>query len=142
MALYITNPHSSFVATGNILDSSNAISGLNINKEKSLIYPIFITKEEESILRDTFPYARVETSWRYLGVNIPLQFHRVNVENLDDLNSSGRSTLKSWSDSLHTCYKCIQIVKTMIFPKFLFLFRALPLIISPKLLRGWQSTLM
>lgn len=40
MALYVTKPMSSLLAIGQMLDDFQLISGLHVNKEKSLIYPM------------------------------------------------------------------------------------------------------
>lgn len=108
MALYITNPWTSLVAIETILDFLNVISGFKINKEKSLLYPVSLARGEKTTLQEIFPYAWVKTSWKYLGLNIPLHFHTVNAVNMEELSSSVKDILKSLNE----------VIKTMIFPKF------------------------
>lgn len=56
MALYVTNPNTFLEAINSILDSFAAVSGLRVNKEKSLLYPILVQEAEEPDLRKTVPY--------------------------------------------------------------------------------------
>lgn len=49
-------------------------------------------------------------------MNISLQFHKLLPENLEELNSSVKETLRKWNDSMLTWYEYIQVIKQD-FPK-------------------------
>lgn len=74
MALYVQSPESSLKAIEQILSQFQRVFGLNVNVEKSLIYSISLDEMTSRNLKDTFSYAWVREEWRYLGVQIPLNF--------------------------------------------------------------------
>lgn len=88
-----------------------------------------MSRDEETMLKASYPYAWVANCWKYLRIKIPLQFSKLAKVNQEDLNELVNHTLRSWNNNVLSWLKHIQIVKT-VFPKFLFMFRALPLFLT------------
>lgn len=123
------------------LDKFGGISGLKVNTAKSEIYPIRISPEEKLKISATYPFRWVSSSWRYLGVQIPVDLLKLLQVNyhpmLEEIKTKLRhchKTVLSWPDKMH-------IVRTFVFPKFLFLFRTLPIHIPPSEFWKWQKVL-
>lgn len=68
MILFISDLITSIQEIERILKHFQYVSGLNVNKEKSLLYPFVIDKPEQSQLQQQYIYAWVKASWKYLGV--------------------------------------------------------------------------
>lgn len=135
MALFVTNPMSSLLVTEWLLDDFQVVSGLHVNKEKSLIYAMRVDTACQTSLAQTFSYIWAQGTWKYLGVTIPLNFSFAR-RNLEKVNLEVKNPLRSWNDKNLTWFERISIIKTMIFPKYLFLFRTAPLGITTPLLNS------
>lgn len=95
MALYILNPHKSIPAIERASDSFYIVSGLKVNRTKSLLYPLYMSNNDRTSLEGKYPYAWVTNCWRYLGVKILVQFGSLETINLSELNESVQGLLKS-----------------------------------------------
>lgn len=142
MALFVTNPMSSLAVIEGLLDDFQGVSGLHVNKEKSLIYPMKMSAVCQASLTQTFPYMWAQDTWKYLGVTIPLDFASFAKRNLEKVDSEVKTTLRSWNDKNLTWFERISIIKTLVFLKYLFLFRTAPLGITKPLLSSRQKTLI
>lgn len=125
-----------------MLEAFRLVLGLNVNADKSLIYPITLPASLEGVIKKKYPFRWVTDSWRYLGVQIPLDFSRFSRLNLEKVNEMVHDTLKLWDKTMLSWFDQLQLMKTIVVPKFLFLFRMAPLGITDKLLRKWQRTLL
>lgn len=142
MVLYVSKPESSLPAIIRTLDNFSRISGLTVNADKSLIFPIQIDRELQTKLREKFPFTWVQDHWRYLGVHSPLDFSQFSCFNLDRINDEVRGILKTWDTKRLSWFDRLQLAKAMIFPKYLFLFRTAPLGITKQSLQRWQHSLL
>lgn len=142
MALFISDPFNSLPATEQLLDRFQSVSGLCVNKEKSLIYPMKVTGGLRSTMKRRFPYTWAVDSWRYLGVTIPVNFSTFTQQNLESVNEEVKTMLKTWTEKHLSWFECITLIKSMIFLKYLFLFRAVPIGITSSMLHLWQRTLL
>lgn len=73
--LYLTNPYrliSSFMA---LITEFGKISGLAVNYSKSELHPIALTPATCTQLRNESGFRWVTSSWKHLGVNIPLDIN-------------------------------------------------------------------
>lgn len=139
--LYLSSPKKSLPALEGTLSDFQRASGLVINKTKSEIYPIFMQHTESTELQLLTQYRWIKTSWKYLGVVIPMNLNNVYKSNFTDLFQSLSQSLSSlikqsfsWQDRIH-------IIKSFITSKFLFLTRMLPLPIPKVDLCKWQTIL-
>lgn len=142
MVLYVTEPETSLRAIEDVLEAYCRVSGLNVNTDKSLIYPLIINSHLEESIKKNFSFSWVIDHWKYLEVHIPLDFTRFSRLNLESVRKSVQETLKLWNKKALSWLDRIQLVKTMISPRFLFLFRTAPLGVTPKMLQEWQRSLL
>lgn len=70
----LTNPKVSLKALENLLFNFGQISGLKVNTQKTLLYPINISDTLCNDLKQTFSFKWVTDSLPYLGICIPLIF--------------------------------------------------------------------
>lgn len=136
IALYITDLHKSLPEIDYLLSRFYCVSGLKINKDKSLLYPITIDIAQQQQLAATYPYIWVTDSWKYLGVTIPVEFKNFSKCNLEATHTKVQELLKAWNDKVLSWFERITIIKMMIFPKFLFLFRTAPLSVTPTFIKS------
>lgn len=142
MVLYVTEPETSLRAIEDLLEEFRNVLGLNVNTDKSLIYPLTVTLQREEIIKTKYNFGWVKDHWKYLGVRIPLDFTWFSKLNLESVHKSVQESLKLWNNKMLSWSDRIQLVKTMIFPKFLYLFRTAPLGVTSKLLQEWQRSLL
>lgn len=142
MALYVADPVDSLPHVEEILDIYQEVSGLNVNRDKSVLYPIALSYKKEQIITECYSYHLIKDHWKYLGVKIPVDFMNFSKLNLETVDSSVKTTLQKWNNKCLSWFKRIQIIKTMLFLKYLFLFWTAPLDITPKLLKSWQQMLL
>lgn len=141
IALYITDPDASLPEIDFLLDKFFKVSGLKINKEKSLLYPISLDKEQQHHIACKHPYIWVKEGWKNLGVMIPTDFVSFSKRILESTHAEVRKLLISRNDKMLTWFERIMKVKMMVFPKYLFLFWTAPLQVTLALLCSWQRAL-
>lgn len=98
MALHITNLVQSLCSIETILQVFQTVSGLTVNKDKSVIYLIVLWGSRENELLHHFLYPVIRDYCRYLGVEIPMNFMNFPKLNLTETDNSIRDTLKIWDD--------------------------------------------
>lgn len=113
MILYVTKPTTSLPAIKQILDSFYLVSGLKVNKGKSLLFLLHISTMNS-------PYSWAMDYWSYLSVKIPTHFSKLISVNLKGLNESVKTMLKSWNNTSLSWFERIQLIKMMISPNFFF----------------------
>lgn len=141
LVVYITKPRTSLKALHDVLHEFYKVSGLKMNFEKSDIFPIKMTQAERELLTPCFSFRWVHRKWTHLGIDIPLELQQLYALNFTRTVADIKQRLNamkthnySWMDRLH-------VVKAFIFPKFLFLFRMLPIAIPQADLNSWQRLL-
>lgn len=142
MVLYVGEPETSLPAIIEILEEFRQVSGLNVNADKSLIFPLKLDQELQTRLKTDFPFIWVQDHWRYLGIFIPLDFTQFSRLNLERIDAEVRDTLKMWDKKQLSWFDRLQVVMSLVFPKYLFLFRTAPLGVTEQLLRRWQQGLL
>lgn len=142
LILFVRNPSVSLQPIDSIMKEFQVVSGLSVNADKSLLYPIRIAQSEKELLQQQWNYKWVSDNWKYLGVRFPLDFSTFSKINLEFINSTVNQMLCAWTNKQLSWFERLQIVKSMILPKYLFLFRVAPLDITLPLLNKWQKTLL
>lgn len=142
LGLYVQNPRVLLKGIESTLEVFQKVSGLSINTDKSLLYPVSVGQTEKDYLQQNLAYNWVLDKWKYLGVHFPLDFKTFSKANLESGNQTVNLTLRTWSDNQLSWFERIQIVKAMILPKYLFLFWVAALDITPQLLNKWQRSLL
>lgn len=98
LVLYLKHPQPSLQCIEELLSKFQTVSGLNINMDKSLLYPICMKQTESDTLRASTKHKWVSHCWKYLGVQFPLNFKAFLKVNLETVDCSVTSTLRSWTD--------------------------------------------
>lgn len=122
MALFMIDPEISLPQIENILTVYQQVSGLQVNKDKSCIYPIQMDNQQKILLQQKFPYIWIKDTWKYLGVRFLLDFAQFSKQNLERIDAEVKKLLTTWNDKMLNWFEQINLVKMMIFPKYLFLF--------------------
>lgn len=117
------------------------VLGLKINVHKSKLYPIYLLSEEIHDIKSLTSFKLITTSWRHLGVMVPTNLRDHYKSNFIALYKDIKQKLHNLSKQTFSWIERIDIVKTFITPKFLFLFRMLPLPVPASDLKLRQSML-
>lgn len=139
--LFLSTPKQSLLVLETLLLEFRKASGLSLNDTKSEIYPIFLQPNDYTDLQRLTPYRWITSTWRYLGVMIPVNIKNIYKVNFTDSFRSLAQSLASLSRHTFSWMDRIHIVKSFMLPKFLFLTRMLPLTIPKSDLQKWQSLL-
>lgn len=99
---------------------------------KSELFPIYFPVGLKKALEDTYPFWWTKNTWKYLGIQFPLNLDIIKKANYDNLIRSIQIQLKSWNYLKLSWPDRFQLIKSFILPKCLFLFRTLPVLILPK----------
>lgn len=97
MVLYVSNTSKSLPAIKRTLEEFSLVSGLKVNRDKSIVYPLHMSEDDRLELKEASPYSWVSGYLRYLGVKVPAQFSALGSTNLTDLNVSLQGLLRSWT---------------------------------------------
>lgn len=138
IVLYLTSVPTSLRVAQSVFLTFARLSGLQVNFNKSEIYTIFLSPQMHTQLSDFAKFKWTKLMWRYLGVNFPLHLGELKKANFDPILHSIRDSCRSRNKLLLSWPDRLQIIKFFVLPKFLFLFRVLPIAIKDKELQLWQ----
>lgn len=96
LVLYLTNPQSSIPTLSSILTSFASITDLKINHSKLELYPIHLSDFDVKHLTAQLPYKWVTSSWRHLGVHIPVNFSCLSQNNYTKAWKEAKNLMCSW----------------------------------------------
>lgn len=137
MVIYLSNPLSSISHLITSIDDFGQLSGFSINYGKSEIYPIVLPPIDKQAIESTYNFQWVHSVWRHLGIFIPLKIKDLFAANPIIVKMT--ALFKKWNTGLFTWLERLELVKSILFPQFLFLFQTLPVEITQATLRKWQS---
>lgn len=92
-------------------------------------------------LKTEYSFKWITTTWRYLGVHIPLNLSELFKHNHAGVYREVYEQLKEWSGMVRSWMDQLNLVKSFIFPRFLFQFHALPIKVLQSDLNMWQRSL-
>lgn len=124
--IYVTNPTKLLKYLMPLLKDFGDIAGFAINYTKPELYPVGFTGAMHTEIESSYNFRWVTSSWRHLGVLIPLHLKDLFKVNYTPLFNRIRSILRDWSSKWLTWLEQIDLLKSMVLPQFLFLFQALP----------------
>uniref|UniRef100_A0A8C4SMS5 Reverse transcriptase domain-containing protein n=1 Tax=Erpetoichthys calabaricus TaxID=27687 RepID=A0A8C4SMS5_ERPCA len=127
MVLYISDPENTAPAVLTALTEFQKISGLRINLNKSILFPV--NSQAYNIRLDTLPLT-IADQFKYLGVNITSKHNALYQQNVGVCIEKIKQDLHRWSTLHLTLAGRINIVKMNILPKLLFLFQNIPIYIN------------
>uniref|UniRef100_A0A8C4RFB7 Reverse transcriptase domain-containing protein n=1 Tax=Erpetoichthys calabaricus TaxID=27687 RepID=A0A8C4RFB7_ERPCA len=138
MVLYISDPENTVPAVLTALTEFQKISGLRINLNKSVLFPV--NSQVYNIRLDTFPFI-IADQFKYLGVNITSKHKAVHQQNFAICMEKIKQDLHRWSTHHLTLTGRINVVKVNILPKLLFLFQNIPIYINKSFFKQLDSTI-
>lgn len=136
--IYITDPINSLNHLMPLIEEFGAVSGFAINWSKTELYPVHISLSTRVAIQTRYNFKWVTSTWRHLGVLIPLDLSHLYTVNYTPLINKVRRVLRHWSSKWLTWTERIELVKSVILPQFLFLFQSIPIDIPPKFISKWQ----
>lgn len=115
--MYATNPVQSLQCIEQLLLLFQKVSGLNVNKDKSVLYPIMLDNQVCIDLLPQFSYPLIKDCWKYVGVKIPVDFVNFSKLNLETIDAFVKDTLQQ-------CYFGLNVKKmvNLFFPRNTFFY--------------------
>uniref|UniRef100_A0A8C4XA88 Reverse transcriptase domain-containing protein n=1 Tax=Erpetoichthys calabaricus TaxID=27687 RepID=A0A8C4XA88_ERPCA len=136
MVLYISDPENTVPAVLTALTEFQKISGLRINLNKSILFPV--NSQAYNIKLDTLPFT-IADQFKYLGVNITSKHNALYQQNFGVCMEKIKQDLHRWSTLHLTLAGRINIVKMNILPKLLFLFQNISIYINKSFFKQLDS---
>uniref|UniRef100_A0A803JF55 Reverse transcriptase domain-containing protein n=1 Tax=Xenopus tropicalis TaxID=8364 RepID=A0A803JF55_XENTR len=135
--LYLADPHNSFTSAIQIVKRFGRFSGLQINWEKSIVFPLDGQAPQMTEPECTL---KVANSFKYLGIHINKDPSLFLQDNLHPLHNRFKDTLKFWTKLPLTLIGRINICKMIFLPKYLYIFSNTPTHIPKKALQDIDRT--
>lgn len=127
IVIYVSNPSISLPAIQDTLLYFQQASGLSVNQAKSYLYPITLDSETRTWIKSLYKYTWITSTWHYLGIDIPLNISHISSHTQSVLSHQLRCLLKDYNNQFLSLLERIQTIKVFILPKFLYIFRVLPI---------------
>lgn len=124
LLLYVSDPINSFPAIQLLLKNFGSFSGYKLNFQKSECYPI--NELALKISQNSIPFRLATSGFKYLGVNITRSLSSLLGANFTPLVENMKADFLRWSNLPLSLSGRIQSVKMTTLPKFLYMFRCLP----------------
>lgn len=116
LLLFVSNPMSSIPSILSKLDQFGKLSGYKLNLGKSELYPV--NSAAQNIPSSAFPFRRVNSHFKYLGIVIPRSFNCLLKFNLTPLIDKCKQDLERWHTLPLSMAGCINLIKMNIIPRF------------------------
>lgn len=134
--VYLSDPEQSIEALMKVTGEFGAISGYVLNVNKSEVMTM------GGIISDVFKH-KYAFHWdveriKYLGFNITKNLDNLFANNFDELISQIKQDLNRWSIIPLSLWERVKIIQMNILPRFLFLFKALPIYIVSNIFKQWD----
>jgi hypothetical protein len=101
------------------------VSGYKINLQKSLTFLYTNNEQNEKEYMKTFPFTIDSKEIKYLGVNLTKDVNDLNKENYQPMKKEIEEDYRRWKDLPCSWIGRINIVKTAILPKAIYMFNAI-----------------
>lgn len=132
--LYVTEPITLFPIIKSILKEFGSFSGYRLNFQKSECYPI--NELALKIKQNSIPFRLATSGFKYLGVNITRSLTSLHAANFTPLVENMKDDFLRWDALPLSLSGRIQSVKMNTLPKFLYMFRSLPLFLPKAFFRS------
>uniref|UniRef100_A0A8C5LY10 Reverse transcriptase domain-containing protein n=1 Tax=Leptobrachium leishanense TaxID=445787 RepID=A0A8C5LY10_9ANUR len=139
--LSLTDPLHSMQHLHDLLTAYGAVSGFRVNLSKSRAMPIHLPQELVKDIASRFNIPVSQTTLDYLGVSLTNDPTRLYAANYLPVLRQIRKDLEDWTDKPISWIGRIHSVKMTILPRLLFLFQALPVVVTRRDLAGIQSAI-
>jgi hypothetical protein len=128
MILYLKDPKNSIQKLLDTINIYSKVAGYKINLQKSLAF--LYTNNEQTVKEhiETIPCTIAsKRKIKYLGVNLTKDVNDLYKENYKSLKKESKEDYKRWTDLPCSWISRINIVKTAILPKAIYMFNAIPI---------------
>lgn len=125
--LFLSSPH---ISAPNLIATLNkfaAISGLNIHFQKSTALNISLSESELNLAQNALPFSWSLKHIPYLGIKFTPNHSDLYAANFTPLLKKVNELLTKWASLPLSWFGKINAIKMVILPKFLYLFRVLPI---------------
>lgn len=139
IVLFLSGISSSIPVIQNTFSDFARITGLKVNFTKSEVFPMYLPREDRIMLADAFPFKWTKVTWKYLGIFFPLDLLDLKEVNFKPLVKTVRKLTEDWKKREFSWLDRLQILKTFILPKFLFLFCTFLIDSESKEIHSWQK---
>lgn len=95
-----------------VFDEFAKLSGLKISVEKSTLYMVGITLENQTAILENFPFAAGQLPVRYLG--LPLLTKKMTVVDYTPLMEKVRTKMCNWNGRFISYAERLQLIKSVI----------------------------
>lgn len=140
--IFLSHPHISTPNLLKTLDNFAQISGLHVNPTKSNALNISLSQLELQQAQTSLPFTWVPKQLPYLGIKLTISLKDLFAANYLPLLKQTSGFLKQWALLSLSWLGRINAVKMSILPKFLYLFRVLPISLPSYFLRLTQRRVM
>ena len=124
LLLYVTNPAMSLPSILSRLEEFGKLVGYKVNMQKSEVFPLNPTAL--NIPASAFPFKRVTSHFKYLGISVPRSFQLLYKLNFSPLIDKCKQDLERWRTLPLSLAGRINLIKINIIPKFIYLFQNIP----------------
>lgn len=139
VVLFLSSPKNSLDNLSDVLNLFFKVSGLRINKAKSELYPMWTSQQLLLAITCNHHFVLTKSSWTHLGIQISVNFQEICKINFRKIVNECKLSFDKWDKMNMSWNDRMKLVKAFIFPKFLYLFRSLPLPLTNQDLKKWQK---
>lgn len=125
--IFLSHPHTSAPNLLSVLEKFAQISGLHVNPRKSNALNISLSPSELQLAKASLPFTWVSHQLPYLGVKLTASISELFAANFLPLLKQVTNLMSQWSSLYLSWMGRINVIKMTILPKFLYLFRVLPI---------------
>jgi hypothetical protein len=111
----------------NLINSFSAVSGYNINSNKSMAFLYTTDKQAEKETRESTPSTIVTNNIKYLGVTLTKEVKDLYDKNFKSLKKESKENLRRWKGLPCSWIGRINIVKMAMLLKAIYRFNSIPI---------------
>lgn len=142
LLLFVTSPITTLPNINGLLQTFGEVSGLRVNMTKSQALNISLNPALVERLKLSFNFNWSDSSIRYLGINLTPSIDSLYQANFPPMYRRLEEDIRTWSPHKLSWLGRIHAIKMTLFPRILYLFRALPIAINRNHLKRFQGKII
>jgi hypothetical protein len=127
MILYLKDPKNSTQKLLDTMNSYNKVGKIQNQLTKIISFSIHPNEQTEKEYMETIQFTIASKKKKYLGVNLTKDANDLYKENYKPLKKDIKDNYRRWRDLPCSWFGRINIVKTAILPKAIYMFNAIPI---------------
>jgi hypothetical protein len=127
MILYLKDPKNSTQKLLDTMNSYNKVGKIQNQLTKIISFSIHPNEQTEKEYMETIQFTIASKKKKYLGVNLTKDANDLYKENYKPLKKDIKENYRRWRDLPCSWFGRINIVKTAILPKAIYMFNAIPI---------------